>query len=323
MGDALIFLDAETAHHGVHTVGREDAHQIIFNGDVEFRFAGVALTAGPAAQLIVDPAAFVAFGAQNIEAASVQRLLFLDFDVCLDLGAKQRDFAFGKFAPEGFFLGGAFLLQAHFIVAAELNVGAAAGHVGGNGDGAGHAGLGHDEGFLFVMARVEHLVRNALRGEQVGEKFGLLDRGSAQQDRLALGIGRAHFLDDLGVFCLGRTVDNIILIDPANRFVRGQINDFKFVNVRKFGRFGQRRTGHAGELLVEAEIILERDRGQGLVLGLDVDALFRLDGLVEAFGKAASFHHPSAELVDQHDLIVLDDVILVPRIKLVGAQGLV
>ena len=49
-----------------------------------------------------------------------------------------------------------FVLDAHLGVAAELDVGAAAGHVGGDGDRAGHAGLRDDEGFLLVEAGVEH-----------------------------------------------------------------------------------------------------------------------------------------------------------------------
>ncbi len=49
------------------------------------------------------------------------------------------------------------LLDAHFEIAAELDVGAAAGHVGGDGDGAGHAGIGDDVGFLLVIAGVEDL----------------------------------------------------------------------------------------------------------------------------------------------------------------------
>ena len=52
------------------------------------------------------------------------------------------------------------LADAHVGVAAELDVGAAAGHVGGDGDRARHAGLGDDVGFLLVVAGVqdgEHL----------------------------------------------------------------------------------------------------------------------------------------------------------------------
>ena len=46
-------------------------------------------------------------------------------------------------------------------VAAEHDVGAAAGHVGGDGDRAAPAGLGDDAGLLLVVLRVEHVVRDA------------------------------------------------------------------------------------------------------------------------------------------------------------------
>ena len=46
-------------------------------------------------------------------------------------------------------------------VAAQHDVGAAAGHVGGDGDGAELAGLGHDLGLFFVVLGVEHVVLDA------------------------------------------------------------------------------------------------------------------------------------------------------------------
>ncbi len=46
-------------------------------------------------------------------------------------------------------------------VAAEQNIRTAAGHVGGDRDGAFAAGLSDDLGFLFVIFGVEHFVRNA------------------------------------------------------------------------------------------------------------------------------------------------------------------
>ena len=51
----------------------------------------------------------------------------------------------------------------------------------------------------------------------------------------------------------------------------------------EFVGFGRGRAGHAGELLVEAEVVLEGDRGQRLVLGLDLDVLLGLERLVQAF----------------------------------------
>ena len=44
---------------------------------------------------------------------------------------------------------------------------------------------------------------------------------------------------------------------------------------------------------------------------------------MQALGQAAALHHPAGELIDQHDLTGLDDVVLVLLIQGVGAQGLV
>ncbi len=53
------------------------------------------------------------------------------------------------------------LVQAHIDVAAQLNVRAPAGHVGGNGDRARNPGIGDDERFLLVVAGVQHIMRHA------------------------------------------------------------------------------------------------------------------------------------------------------------------
>ena len=45
--------------------------------------------------------------------------------------------------------------------------------------------------------------------------------------------------------------------------------------------------------------------------------------LVQAFGIAAALHHAAGELVDDHDLVVADDVVLVAGEQRVGAQRLV
>ena len=57
--------------HGVEPVGAEDPHQIVFQRQEELRAAGVALTAGTAAQLVVDAARFMALGADDVEPAGL------------------------------------------------------------------------------------------------------------------------------------------------------------------------------------------------------------------------------------------------------------
>src|SRR6202008_854562 len=81
--------------------------------------------------------------------------------------------------------------------------------------------------------------------------------------------------------------------------------------------------GHARELVVEAEVVLERDRRERLVLLLDPDALLRLDRLVEALRPAAPLHDPTGELVDDLDLALLDDVVDVALVERLGLERLV
>jgi hypothetical protein len=61
--------------HGVQALAGEDPQQVVFAGQEELRAARVALTAGTAAKLVVDAAAFVPFGAEDVEAAGRQGLL--------------------------------------------------------------------------------------------------------------------------------------------------------------------------------------------------------------------------------------------------------
>ncbi len=78
--------------------------------------------------------------------------------------------------------------------------------------------------------------------------------------------------------------------------------------------------GHPGELVVEPEVVLQGDGGQGLVLLLDGHPLLGLDRLVEALGVAATLEHPSGELVDDLHLAVVEEVVHVALIELLRPQ---
>ena len=92
---------------------------------------------------------------------------------------------------------------------------------------------------------------------------------------------------------------------------------------------GVGRAGHAGQLLVLAEVVLEGDRGERLVLALDLH--FRMvgvvflgfDRLVQAVAPAAAGHQASGELVDDDDLAVLHHVVHVELEQRVRAERLV
>ncbi len=76
----------------------------------------------------------------------------------------------------------------------------------------------------------------------------------------------------------------------------------QLVDLLELGGFGFGRTGHAGQLLVHAEVVLEGDGGERLVLALDLDAFLGLDRLVQAVAPAPARHQAAGEFVDDDDL---------------------
>ena len=81
------------------------------------------------------------------------------------------------------------------------------------------------------------------------------------------------------------------------------------VDLLELEGLGIGRAGHAGELAVEPEVVLEGDRGDGLVFLADPDAFLRLDGLVQAVGPAPAGHGAPGELVDDDHVVAAHDVL--------------
>ena len=77
-------------------------------------------------------------------------------------------------------------------------------------------------------------------------------------------------------------VDQIGMIGTGHGSVRRDRHHTEAIGVHQLGGLGGGRTGHTGQLVVHAEIVLQGDRGEGLVLLFDLDALFGLDGLMDA-----------------------------------------
>ena len=69
---ALLADGAEAVEDAVDAVAGELAHEVVLGGEEEARLAGVALAAGAAAQLVVDPARLVALGADDEEPAGLE-----------------------------------------------------------------------------------------------------------------------------------------------------------------------------------------------------------------------------------------------------------
>ena len=149
-------------------------------------------------------------------------------------------------------------------VAAELDVDAAAGHVGGDGDRAGLAGLGDDLALaLGVLGLgVEHRVRDALALELLGEQLGDLDGDGADEDRLAVLVALLDLLGDRVPLAVLGLVDLVVAVRADHRAVRRDLHDAELVDLHELGRLGEGGAGHARELVVQAEVVLQRDRSR-------------------------------------------------------------
>ena len=202
--DGLLVGEAHAVHDRGHTVAAEQAHHFVFQRNVEARRPRIALTAGAAAQLIVDAPRFVSFGADDVQAAV---------------------------------LGHAF---------AQLDVGAAAGHVGGDRHLRVLAGVFDDFGLLLVVLRVEHVALDALAAQHRSEQFALLDRTRADENRPALVVLFDDFGDDGLEFGLLRLKDDVRRVAAPHRHVGRNHDDVESVDVAELALLGLRRTGHAG-----------------------------------------------------------------------------
>ena len=209
----------------------EQAHQVVLQREVEAALAGVALAAGASAQLVVDAAGLVPLGAEDVEPAELGDLVVLAGHGLL--GGLEGGRPRGLVVLRRLLRVEALLLErgdgGELGVAAEHDVGAAAGHVGRDGDGALAAGLGDDRGLALVVLGVEDLVRDAASAQLVGEVLALLDADRADQDRLAGGVALGDVLDDrveLGLLVL---VDEVGLVVADHRPVGRDGDDAELV----------------------------------------------------------------------------------------------
>ena len=302
----------------------EEADHVVFGGEEEAGLAGVALAAGTAAQLVVDAAGLVALGAADEEAAEFAHFLGLGLALRLQLGRLLGQRLLVALALVGdpllFQLGDRQVLG----VAAELDVDAAAGHVGGDHHRSLAARLGDQLALSFGVLglRVQHRVFYPLPLQRLGDHLRDLDRDGSHQDRLALLVAADDFVEDgtpLAVFGLE---DLVVLVGPDHRFVGRDLDHRHFVDLHELGRLGEGGAGHPGELVVEAEVVLEGDRRQGLVLLPDRHALLRLDRLVQALRPAPALEDAAGELVDDHHLAVDHRVVVVLLVERLCLQRL-
>ena len=108
------------------------------------------------------------------------------------------------------------------------------------------------------------------RFRRLGEELGRLDRDRADEHGLSRLMALLDVLDhgvELRVF---RLEDEVVLVGARDGHVRRDLDDVEVVDLDELLLLRFRGAGHpGGELLVEAEVVLQRDRSRRLVLLLD------------------------------------------------------
>ena len=119
-----------------------------------------------------------------------------------------------------------------------------------------------------------------------------------------------------------RLVDLVVVVGADHRPVGRDLDHRHLVDLHELVGLGQRRAGHAAELVVEAEVVLKGDRREGLVLLSDPHPLLGLDRLVQALGPAPPLEDPARELVDDLHLAVDHRVVVIAPKQRLGLQRL-
>jgi len=309
------FRHLQPVHDGFQPIPGENTQQGIIQGQVEAGRTRIPLTPGPAPELVVDTPGFVAFGTDDVQTSSGQHLVVTGLPGGLDGLHLLGLFCVGQ--------GFVSLNLGHLLIhiAAQHDVRAPAGHVGGDGNHPGLPGFRHDIRFPGVLLGVQHLVGQLFLIQQLGQELGIFDGGGPHQHGLAPAIAFPDVRDNGRVLFLGRAIHLILQILPLHWPMGRNHHGLQTVDFHEFVSFRVGGTGHAGQLAVHAEVVLEGDGGQGLVLVLDFHPFLGFHGLMQAVGPAPSRHQTAGEFVHDDHFPVLHHVLLVPQIEGVGPEG--
>ncbi len=180
----------------------------------------------------------MALGADHVKPTGVFDNLLVACDFGANTVRRIFPFAFRQIRID-------LLRDAHVGVTTELNVGSAACHVRGDGDGGGASGLRNDRRFLLVITRVQNAVLDFCFLQRFRKFFRLVDGNRSDEDRLLTVLRVADKLDDRAVFFLERFVNLVVMVETCDGNVGRNLDDAEIIDFLEFRCFGLRRTGHA------------------------------------------------------------------------------
>jgi len=204
---------------------------------------------------------------------------------------------------------------------AEDDVHAAAGHICRNSDGVALAGLGDQGSFNIFVTGIQDVVRDIGDGPADGfggfHAFGADEDGAARFVVFPDGLNNGAELGGLG------GEECVCLIDADAWFVGGDDFDVEPVDPLKLFGLGGGGAGHAAEVFVLEDEVLEGKGAKDAARFLDFEPLLFLDRGVNAGGPAALISGAAFVLVDGDDTVFADEVIDVLFEKVLGVESVV
>ena len=312
----LIPAHSKYGHFVLEFLATKNAQQIVVKRKEKSAHAGIPLTTGTTAQLIVNTARFMAFRPENIQTACGHHFFFFGRALFAIFLQKLR-------IARIVFITADFQAGHKLGIAAQENVRASPGHVGRDGHRPLTARLRNDLRLTAVVLGIENIVRNAKFCNRPAEDFALFDAHRSHENRLPLFMTFANLRRNGLDFDFFIKVDDVVIIFANDVFGRRNTDDVQFVYLLELFRFRVCRAGHSRKFIVHAEVILERDGGKSLAFRLNFHPFFGLNGLMQPIGPTTTVHHASRKVIDDDNLAILYDIILIQFVKRMRLKRLV
>ena len=113
----------------------------------------------------------------------------------------------------------------------------------------------------------------------------------------------------LALFCLE---NQILVVFACQRLVRRHLHHIQAVHLLELFRFSKGRTGHATQLFIQAEEILERNSRECAAFLQNRHTFFGLNRLVQPFAIAAALHQTAGVFVhDDYFAVICYNIIFI------------
>ena len=150
--------------------------------------------------------------------------------------------------------------------------------------------------------------------EKFSHQLRAIDGGGAHQYWPAFGVLFLHFFHSCLEFGPLASIYEIRLIVADHRQMGGNHYYIELVNGVEFLSLRVSGSRHARQLLVETEVVLERDRRVGDALPQYLTPPWP-HRLMETVRPPAALHQPASEVVNNDYLAIFDHVVSIPLVK--------